>query len=328
MAAIEQDASVPGRVRGSRRRWWLLALALALPAVVVAGSWWLTEPLTDRPTSEPYAPASATAVPVSVEVRNAAIAATAKQEEGDPAHPVWPASKLDGPKAKALLLDVLLVAADRLNQVDDYTATFRKQERLNGKLGPVQTLQMKVRHKPFAIYFKFLDPQPGREVVYAEGHHDNKLIAHATGVARVLFPRLAVAPDSRLALVDSRHPVTEAGLANLTAKLIGYRRLDLDDDDAVTVLDRTQDDQGRQWLRSVHTHTRKIANRPFARVDVLYDPATFFPMDIHSYDWPESGQTGDLHLAEHYHYEDLDTHAALSALDFDPANPAYAFQRY
>jgi Protein of unknown function (DUF1571) len=324
MAAIEENASVPGRERGRRRRWWLALLAI--PAALMLASWWLTEPLADRVA--PGATSGRPPVPVSADVKSAAADATAKAGEGDPTHPVWPEGKLDGPRAKALLLDVLLVAAERLNQIDDYTATFRKQERLNGKLGPVQTLQMKVRHKPFAIYFKFLNPQAGREVVYAEGHHDNKLIAHATGVSRLLIPRLAVPPDSKLALLDSRHPVTEAGLANLTAKLIGFRRMDLEDTDAVTVLDRFKDEDGREWLRSVHTHTHRIEHRPFARVEVLYDPTTFFPMDIHSYDWPEAGQTGDLHLAEHYHYQALDTNASLSALDFDPANPEYAFQRY
>ena len=69
--------------------------------------------------------------------------------------------------------------------------------------------------KPFAVYLKFLAPQAGKEVVYAEGHHENKVIAHSGGLARLLVPRLAVAPDHPLALADSRHAVTEAGVANL-----------------------------------------------------------------------------------------------------------------
>jgi hypothetical protein len=259
-------------------------------------------------------------VPVSVEVKSAAEAAGAA--------PAWPRERLEGARAKALLLDVLLAAAERLNRVDGYTATFQKQERIKGTLGPVQRLAMKVRHRPFAVYFKFLAPQAGKEVVYAEGHHDNKMIAHAGGVARLLVPRLAVAPDHPLALADARHPVTEAGLANLTAKLIGFRRKDLDDPEAETVLDRSRDDSGREWLRSVHLHPKPHPGRPFARVEVLYDPETFFPVDIRSYDWPAPGASDEPPLAEHYRYEDLDLDARLTTLDFDPANPAYAFHRY
>ena len=63
-------------------------------------------------------------------------------------------------------------------------------------------------------------------------------------------------------------------------------------------------------------------------VEVLYDPETNLPVDIHNYDWPESGHSGDLLLAEHYHYENLNFDAALSEIDFAPANPAYDFRRF
>jgi hypothetical protein len=241
---------------------------------------------------------------------------------------VWPAGRIEGAEAKRRLLDILVVAADRLSQVEDYTAVFHKQERIKGELGPETTLDMKVRHRPFAVYLKFIEPQKGREVVYAEGHHDNKVIAHGVGLTRLLVPRLAVPPDHPLALADARHPVTEAGLANLTAKLLRFRRMDLDDPEADTVLDRVADTQGRTRYRSVHTHPKYHPERPFARVEVLYDPETFFPVDIRSYDWPSPGQAGELQLAEHYAYDTIKLDAELTALDFDPANPEYAFHRY
>jgi hypothetical protein len=309
---------------GGRRRWWLLALLL--PATVVGASVWLTEPLTDRGGT--YRSPGSSPVDVSAETKSAAATATEAIGADVKAPLVWPKERLDGPAAKALALDVLLAAADRLNRVSFYTATFRKQERMKGTLGPLQSMEMKVRQKPFAVYLKFHAPQAGKEIVYAEGHHDNKVIAHSGGVGRFLVPRLAVPPNSALALADSRHPVTEAGLANLTTKLIGYRRLDLEDPDAVTVLDRSRDADGREWLRSVHTHPKRHPERPFARVEVLYEPDTLLPVDIRSFEWPEPGHVGDLHLAEHYHYDDLDLDASLTAEDFDPANPAYAFHRY
>lgn len=306
------------RPGGPARRWWW-ALG-AVPLVVAVASWWFTEPLTDH--GAPGASREAPSVPVEVPAEVKSIAAAA------PEPPTWPEGRLDGSRAKARLLALLAAAAERLNRVESYTATFRKQERLNDRLGPEQTLAMKVRQKPFAVYFKFLSPQPGKEVVYAEGHHDNKLIAHAGGMARFLVPRLAVAPDHPLALTDARHPVTEAGLANLTSRLLHFRRLDLDDPEAETVLDRVTDAGGRTWLRSVHTHPHRQPDRPFARIEVLYDPATLLPLDIRNYDWHSADQAGELALAEHYRYDDLKLDAALSSLDFDPANPAYAFHRY
>ena len=165
---------------------------------------------------------------------------------------------------------------------------------------------MKVRQRPFAVYFKFLAPKPGKEVLYAEGHHDDKVIAHSGGLAGRLVPRLALQPDHPLALAETRHPVTEAGLAKLTAKLIGFRRLDLEDPEAVTTLDRTTGPDGRLRYRSVHTHPAQNPDRPFARVVVLYDPVTRLPIQITSYDWPAPDHQGELLLAEDYSYEDLD----------------------
>ena len=259
-------------------------------------------------------------------------AAPAPATLGDPpppkAPPAWPEGRLEGEPAKRLLLDLLVEAGERLGRIDDYTAILRKQERIGGELGDEQSLAMKVRHQPFAIYFKFLPPNPGKEVVYAEGRHDNKVIAHAGGWARRLIPRLAVPPDHPIALAENRHPVTEAGLANLTAKLIGYRRMDLEEPDAVTILERVTGPDGRSWLRSLHLHEHKVANRPFARVEVLYDPDHRLPMRITNYDWPEPGHTGELQLAERYCYEDLKLDVTLTALDFDPANPDYGFHRF
>ncbi len=149
----------------------------------------------------------------------------------------------------------------------------------------------------------------------------------ATGPAASI-PRLAVAPDSPLALADSRHPVTDAGLLNLSRKLLRFRELDMGDDDATTALDRTTTADGRPCLRSVHTHSKPDDGRPFCEVEILYDPDTQIPFQISSYDWPEPGHSGPLDLAERYTYDDLKLDAPLTAADFDPSNPEYAFMRF
>jgi len=311
---IRRRPTTPGR-----RLLRALGLAVALTAAAVAlASWYYTEPLDDRRGSPLLTAEPRARVP---EPRPPAAGPA-------PAPLAWPEGRQEGLDAKRTLLAALLAASARLDAANTYTGTFLKQERLGGKLGPEQTLDLKLRERPFAIYLKFINPMAGREVVYAEGQHDNKLIAHAAGVARLLVPRLAVPPDHALALADSRHAVTEAGVGNLARRLIAYRRLDLDDPEAVTILDRCPDARGRPRLRSVHTHPHKNSERPFARVEVLYEPGSFLPLDIRNFDWPEPGQTGELRLVEHYSFEDLKLGAALGPLDFDPANPAYGFKRY
>ena len=241
----------------SAGRWWVIGIRLALVGFVATSgaiafaSWWLTAPLADR----------------LVPTMSGTLARTDQARSPGRTRPVWPRERLEGEPAKLLLLDIVLDVAERLDAIDGYTATFHKQERIDGTLGPVQTLAMKTRHHPFAIYLKFLAPSSGKELVYAEGHHDNKVIAHSGGVARLLVPRLALEPTHPLVLAGSRHAVTEAGLANLTAKLVHYRQLDMKDPEAVTILDRFEDASGKSWLRSIHTHDTQSEARPFARVE-------------------------------------------------------------
>ena len=311
MTAPDPSAKSPG---SSRRRLW--PWLLIVPVAAAFASWWFTEPLTDHPTALPAHPA---------EVIPPAPAADAQV--------IWPEGRMDGEPAKKLLLASMIRSTARLERVTCYTATLEKRERMNGKLKPdeplpPQSLQMKVRNRPFAIYLKFLPPHAPKEVVYAEGHHDNKLVAHNGDWTRKLIPRLAVEPRSSLALADTRHPVTEAGLLHLGHRLLAFREMDIGDPEATTVLDRCADPDGKPVLRSVHLHTNPNAHRPFARVEVFYDPETQFPIRISSYDWPRPGQTGDLELAEMYAYHDLVLGAPLTDIDFDPANPEYAFTRF
>jgi Protein of unknown function (DUF1571) len=309
MVATLNEAGAP--VRRARRLWLLVPV---IASMIAFASWYFTASLTDNGANSP--PVTGAGVAVADDVK------PARQPL------VWPEERLDGMAAKKLALEVVLAAAQKLNAIDGYTATLHKQERLKGALGPRQTLEIKVRQRPFAIYLKFLEPSAGKEVVYAEGHHDNKLIAHSGGLSRLLVPRLALAPDHPLALADSRHPVTEAGLAHLTSRLVRFRQLDLKQPDAETILDRVTDAKGRLRYRSIHRHRHHVPERPFAEVYVLYDPETLIPMDIQNFDWPEPGQEGALLLAEHYSYEGVDFDSGLTAVDFDPANPNYSFQRY
>ena len=75
-----------------------------------------------------------------------------------------------------------LKAMDRRSQeVKDYTAIFRKQEVVNGKLLPPENIALKFQ-KPFSVYMRWLEgPHKGREVLYVRGKNKGKLIGHEGG---------------------------------------------------------------------------------------------------------------------------------------------------
>ncbi len=300
-----------------RRRAWLryaLICAAAVPVAAIVARVLLTPPLE---------PARSTATPLPAPEISKAEQATATLDAL-----TWPEAPLEGMAAKKLLLQVVTAGRDRLAAVEGYTTTLRRQERIKNKLNAEQTIQLKVRHRPFGVYMRFVQPDAGKEAVYSEGRYENHIMAHGGGLSRALVPRLKVPPDSPLAMAGNRHPITDAGLLNLLKKLVHFRELDLVDDDAGTTLDRVTDKAGRPWLRSVHTHSIQSDERPFMYVEVLYDPRTKLPVQIESYEWPKSGRMQDRQLSERYRYDDLELDAPLTDLDFDPANPAYQFHRF
>jgi len=313
MTVLNSSASSGTAPRRRRLGLWLVLISATL-ASVAGATWWMTEPLADRPGP----------VPASAEDRSARVDLTATPD----APKAWPEGRMEGEEAKLLLLASAIRSVEELGKIPAYTATLQKHERIGGVLGPVQTLAMRVRNQPFAIYLKFLAPKEGKEVLYAEGHHDNKVIAHNGDWTRRLIPRLAVSVDSPLALADSRHPVTEAGLLALAQKLVVYRQMDVGDPKATTIIDRTTAPDGRPALRSIHTHVDPNAGRPFQRVEILYDPETRYPIRIDSFDWPAPGHVGELELAESFFYTDIKLNAPLTEATFDPKNPEYAFMRF
>lgn len=312
------------QVRPVRRilAWSLGGFAVAA-AVGIGVCFWVTEPLEP----EDLAALDELNHPV---VAKASLATKSKPEaSAKVTGPVWPLEKLEGDEAKRLMLELLLPVEAKLDRMTGYTATFRKQERIGTTLRPEETLAIKIRHRPFAFYGKFLAPRPGKEVVYAEGHHENKVIATGGGLTRLLVPRLALDPSSPVALADSRHPVTDAGLAHLVHRLVRFRKLDLTDAEATTSLDHWTDPSGRRWFRSTHLHSHRNADRPFAKVEVLYDTASLMPLRISNFDWSAADALDVVGpLAEKYGYDDVQIDVPLSALDFDPANPNYAFHRF
>jgi hypothetical protein len=243
--------------------------------------------------------------------------------------PRWPEQLTRGHPAKQALLAVLETACDRLGLVEGYTATFRKRERIGGVLGPEQSMAMKLRHRPFAVYLKYLTHRAGREVIYAEGRNENKLVAHNGGWSRLLAPRLSLDPTDPLALAHNRHPVTEAGLAHLARSLADDCRADLNDPAVAVTLDRVTEGS-RTWWRATQEYAVRRPRRAFARVEVHFDPETALPLRLDGYDWPEPGTAppGGPPLGEQYRFDDLALDATLGDPDFDPDNPAYAFARF
>jgi hypothetical protein len=99
--------------------------------------------------------------------------------------------------------------------VQDYTCTFFKRERIEGKLYTQHIINMKARTKPDSLYFKFIQPNCGREAIFIHGKNNNKIVAHDVGIGRFVAGTMHLDPKGDMAMEENRHPVTEAGLGSM-----------------------------------------------------------------------------------------------------------------
>jgi hypothetical protein len=109
-----------------------------------------------------------------------------------------------------------LLATESYASIDSYIVRLRRRERVGGKDLPEEEMLLKFRKQPFSVYFKWLaGAGKGREVVYVQGKHGNKLhtlvapgdIPFVSGGQKIALP-----VDSPLVRARSRHPITAAGI--------------------------------------------------------------------------------------------------------------------
>jgi len=238
--------------------------------------------------------------------------------------------------ALQLHMTLLELGKQRIEKFPDYTATFIKQERPDGDdLQEVQTLSIKMRHKPFSIYMKWLEGgDVGREVIYVDGLNDNKMLVHVGGLKGRLLPHLKLDPTGSLAMAEARHPIGELGLLHLTDLLISYRKRDMGLKSGVRwEMIKEQKFQDREcYCFVVEYDSREI--EPVYRKSITYiDKELAIPICVRNFGWaePDSELTGQeldvATLIEYYGYSDIRFDRRLGDADFDKTNEEYTFRR-
>jgi hypothetical protein len=215
----------------------------------------------------------------------------------------------------------------RYEGVTDYTCTFYKQERINGRLTPQHIMAMKVRSKPQSIYLKFRQPAQGREAIYVAGKNGGRILAHDVGLGKLLAGTLELEPTSTRAMEDCRHPITEAGIGPLLETVAKRWSEELKPEESKI---RFRDDvrigtTHCLMIESVHPERR----REFLhhKVRVFIDQEVGLPVRFEAYDWPKKPGAEPL-LTEQYSYTELKLNVGLADSDFDADNAAYSFGRF
>ncbi|HUV38156.1 MAG TPA: DUF1571 domain-containing protein [Planctomycetota bacterium] len=122
----------------------------------------------------------------------------------------------DLPRDPMKLVEQCVEAAKDLG---DHTACLEMQERLFGKLRPVQAIEGRFRRTPRSVYLKWVaGPHAGREALWVDGKNDGMLLVYLGDwpeFRRVVRLRL----DSAETKQAARHAITCAGVHYLVERM-------------------------------------------------------------------------------------------------------------
>lgn len=236
----------------------------------------------------------------------------------------------------ALLLQLMLVerGIKKLEKLADHTATFYKRERLDGRLGEPQVMQIKVRHKPFSVYMTWLTGDKGRELLYVDGKHDGRMLVKLGGVKGRLVPTLKLDPKGERAMAEARHPVTSAGLLNLAKSVLDYRRADLKKKAAIKCrLFEDQTINDRNSFCFVIEYPNAAASKVYRKSVVFVDKEWLVPVCVQNFGWPDGEAADDVAkldketLLEDYRFSNVQLDQKLANVHFDRYNEKYRLRR-
>jgi hypothetical protein len=237
----------------------------------------------------------------------------------------------------AMFMNMILLEQGRrrLGEASDYTCTFFKQERLGTELSEGQIMELKMRHKPFSVYMKWLNGEKGRELLYVDGEQDNKMIVHPGGWKARIVPSIKLEPDSSLALSESRHPVTMVGLLKLSDEIITRRKTEIEHRCPVRCqFLENETANERPCYCFVSTYLDRKSSEEYRKSIQYIDREWLLPICVKNFAWPEpkqafanDGALDEATLIEHYAYTELQFNQQLAHDDFDRANKSYNFRR-
>lgn len=239
-------------------------------------------------------------------------------------HPLDPAMQLAREKLEYLKANV-----------QDYTCTIVKRERVKGELGEYQKMAAKIRHRraangkvesSFAVYLKFLSPPStaGREVIWVEGENNGNLIVHEAGLLNI--KRLSLDPKGALAMMGQRYPISEIGMQNLAEQLIKKGERDRRHGECEVQFYKNAMVDKRPCLMIQVVHPVKRDHFDFYKAQIFIDEKLNVPIRYAAWTWPES-PGGEPVLEEEYTYLDVELNVGLTKKSFDPDNPDYNYPR-
>jgi len=228
----------------------------------------------------------------------------------DPAHPLY------------LPLQEAYRAREALKGITDYDAEFTKRELIGRRLHKT-TMQLKLRHQPFSVYLKFVEPHAGREVIYVDGRNKNQLFVHETGI-RSIAGTMSLLPTSPEAMADNKYPVTLIGLQTMVDKVIQQWEAEGKLGEVKTQkYPNAKLPSGEECVAFESLHPTPRNQFKFHITRLWIDKKSGLAIRVEQLGFPQGNQPPP--IMEEYTYSRVRTNLSLGDRDFDIRNPGYAF---
>ncbi|MDA1017239.1 MAG: DUF1571 domain-containing protein [Planctomycetota bacterium] len=237
---------------------------------------------------------------------------------------------IEGEEALQLVILHLEKAHRLLSNTDGYTAKMFRQERVDGELLDEQVIFAKFKHEPFSVYMKWIVGSKGQEVLYREGQNNGDLIVKPGGLKGRFLAALSLDPEGSMAMAESRHPITKAGMLRLATELLANRRRDLDDGQVKCQMIDSQSFDDRDCICFVTEFPNSDYMKDYRKTVLFIDAENSLPILLRNYGWADdacadlAGDELDAEtLVEFYAYREVRLDAPLTAMDFDRKNKEY-----
>lgn len=213
-----------------------------------------------------------------------------------------------------------------LDEVKDYTALFQKSEVVNGRRVE-QTMEMKCRHQPFSIYFRFRSqPDADREVIYVDRQYGGNLVVHEAGI-KAIAGTLRLRPNDPKVMQENRYPITDVGIRNMLKTALSVWEAERAADPAnldVKLFPNAKLNNSIECQVVQVTHQKQERGLQYHLGRVYFDKKTKLPIRAERFGWPRR-QGEEPPLLERYTYTNIKTNVGLNDDDFNPANRRYAY---
>ncbi|MBN1436774.1 MAG: DUF1571 domain-containing protein [Sedimentisphaerales bacterium] len=196
------------------------------------------------------------------------------------------------------------------DNINDYTATFYKQERIQGRLKPVEVISIRFRENPFSLLMVWRENAgPADKLLYVAGQNDGNMLVHPTGFFSWISS-VSRDPHHPDVTRNSLRTCDQFGFRNTINNMLDvYRQASRNGDLQITYVGPTTIDD-----RPCQVFERNLPNNgnyPYAKMVVAIDIEYVLPTSITCYDW--QGR-----IVSQYIYKDLRFNTGLTSSDFTP----------